>query len=616
MNAMPHTRGGVRRAGRGPAQRRRALAKAGALLACAALLTGCASMPDGSDVTKVGDETRTDSDPQVRVFGVQPQKNEQPMQIVSGFLEAVTSDEADYQTARKYLTGPAAHWDPFSQITVVSGGPRLTVQHNDADRLENGTTIALTADQVAVVDRKHSYTPVSATYRTSFHLTQVGGEWRIDALPDGLVLGDSDFQRIYHSVNMYYYAQLGTNPEGPAKDVLVADPVYVRRRIDPVTSSVQALLSGPSTWLQPVVDSAFPAGTTLKGQNLALDDSGRLRVPLSSTAEHASRPSCERMAAQLLFTVQDQSTGQVTSVDVERADGSSLCSMSRDRAQAYAPARVTGSGSQQYFVDDDHRLESVDPDGGTPQPVAGPFGKGQAGLGSVAVSRDEQTAAGVSTDGRTLSVAPLNASGTPKQVATSAAHSADEGFTAPSWDGLGDLWVADRDPGDPRLLMWQDGRTTEVTVPDLSNGTIEAVKVAADGVRIALLVNRDGHTTLQLGRVERSGTATAPQVSVTELRDIAPQLEDVQAASWAGESRLVVVGKQSHGVQQLQYVDTDGSAAYTPTLPGISKVSAVAAFEDQTRPLLVASDEGMFRLPEDGEWKLVSQDGTSPVYPG
>ncbi|GAA1903254.1 LpqB family beta-propeller domain-containing protein [Streptantibioticus ferralitis] len=604
------------------ADRRRAPVKwgitSGALLCSALLMTGCASMPDTGEVTKVGNQQRADSDPQVRVFGVQPQKNEQPMQIVRGFLEATTSDEADYQTAKKYLAGSAVKWDPFAQITVLSGGPQLDPERANVAREDVGTTITLTGGQIATVDRKHSYSPATSTYRTDFHLIKVAGEWRIDSLPDGLVLSESDFQRIYRSVNMYYFAQLGPE-EGQiplAKDVLVADPVYVRRRIDPVTSTVQALLAGPSNWLQPVVTSAFPAGTQLKSQKLSLDDSGKLRVQLSDVAVRVGRDQCQRMAAQLLHTVQEQSSAQVTSVEVAGPDGSTLCSLGHDQAQAYAPSRLVGSGAQQYFVDTDHRMVTVSGNEETAHRVLGPFGETTARLQSVAVSRDGETAAGVRTDGRSLYVAPLSSGGSAREVLSSEAHDPSQGLTAPSWDGLGNLWVADRDPQHQRLLMWRDGKTTEVSVPNLADGQIKALRVAADGVRIALLVDHGGRTTLQLGRIERSGTVDHPQVSVTELRAVAPQLDDVEAASWAGGSRLVVVGKQSRGVQQLQYVDTDGSAAYTPTLPGISKVSAVAAFEDQQRPLLVASDEGMYRLPNDADWQQVSPDGTGPVYPG
>ncbi|MEK8171152.1 LpqB family beta-propeller domain-containing protein [Streptomyces sp. M19] len=83
-----------------------------------------------------------------------------------------------------------------------------------------------------------------------------------------------------------------------------------------------------------------------------------------------------------------------------------------------------------------------------------------------------------------------------------------------------------------------------------------------------MLIKHDGHTTLSLGRIERSGTADSAKLSVEALRPIAPKLEDVDAVSWAGSSRLVVAGRESGGLQQLPYVETDGSPANVPETPG------------------------------------------------
>lgn len=598
--------------------RRRALTALGALISGVLVLTGCASMPDGGDVTKVGDEPRDASYPQVRVFGVQPQPDEQPQQIVEGFLEAVTSDEANFQTARDYLTGPVKKtWNPFTGTTIITGSkPSLVATRSAMDRTEPGQSITMSTSQVAEVGGDNSYAPEARPFRTVFHLAQAKGEWRIDALSNGLIIEQSDFERLYQSVDMYYYAKLGPqsgdSPQG--EDTMVADPVYVRRRIDPVTATVGALLSGPSGWLRPVAASAFPEKAGITGQpKPAIDDSGRLRVQLSGLPARLAAGTCQRMAAQTLYTVQDQSSSQIGSVEIRRSSGATVCTLDRNQAHRYEPARLIGSGAQEYLVDADHRMESV-PSQGTdrPQHVPGSFGAASAGLESVAVARgDVGVAAGLRLGGREIDVAPLSATGTVKRAFTSKV-----GLSAPSWDALGDLWAADLDPAAPGLWMWHDGHRVQARVPGLGGDRVQSVRVAADGVRVALLVERDGHTVLELGRVERSGTTAQPAVSVTGLRDVAPAFEDVQAVSWAGESRLVMVGRQWKSVQQLQYVDTDGSSAFTPPLPGISTVTAVAASEDQTRPLLVAGKEGVYRLPTDGQWTVIAENGTGPVYPG
>jgi two-component system sensor histidine kinase MtrB len=127
---------------------------------------------------------------------------------------------------------------------------------------------------------------------------------------------------------------------------------------------------------------------------------------------------------------------------------------------------------------------------------------------------------------------------------------------------------------------------------------------------------KDGSRTLKLGRVQRGGTAQDPQVAITELRPLAPQFEDVAAISWAGGSRLVVVGRESGSVQQMQYIETDGSASNQPPLPGINDVTGVAASEDESKPLLADSEDGIVRLPPDANWKTLTDSGTSPAYPG
>ncbi|MDI5972563.1 LpqB family beta-propeller domain-containing protein [Streptomyces sp. SL13] len=599
-----------------PGARRRALVAVGALLSGVLLLAGCASMPDSGDVSKVGQSPRDASDPQVRVFGVQPQAGEGPKQIVEGFLEAVTSDEAKFQTARDYLAGAAKKWNPFTRTTIISGKPDLYTPRTPTNRTEPGMTIAMSTSQVAVVDKDDSFAPAAQRFRTAFHLGQYQGQWRIDDLSPGLIIEQSDFQRIYQSVGKYYFAKLGPqsgdSPQGP--DTMVADPIYVRRRIDPVSASIQALLSGPSSWLSPVVTTAFPTGTRLAGPNPALDDNGRLRVQLAGLPAGLSQDVCQDMAAQLMNTVQDQSSAQVTSVEIHRSSGATaVCTLNRQQAQAYSPARLSGSGDQQYLVDAAHRMESVPSQSDSTKHVLGPFGEPQAELQTVAVSRgDEVQAAGVRVGGRSLEIAPLSAAGKVKTVLSGKAD-----LSAPSWDGLGDLWVAGRDPVTPRLWMYDtEGHVIQVRVPGLGGDRVQSVRVAADGVRVVLLVERDGHTVLEIGRVQRTGTADHPVVSVAGLRIVAPSYEDVQAVSWAGESRLVMVGKQWKSVQQLQYVDTDGSSAFTPTLPGISTVTSVAASEDQSRPLLVADKEGVYRLPTDSYWTAISGNSTAPVYPG
>ncbi|TXS14948.1 hypothetical protein EAO70_17955 [Streptomyces sp. adm13(2018)] len=603
------------------------------LAACGGLLvTGCATMPDSSDVQPVKGVNQGDS--QVRVYAVAPRDNADPDDIVDGFLEAMTSDDPGFATARKYLTAQAARtWKPEQSITVLTTAPDRDQADRNADPDNQGRAYPLSGRKIATVDARHAYQPISpAKYFQSIHVVQQptangkGKEWRIDSLPPGLVLGEADFLRNYRSVNKYYFAS--------GEDLVVADPVYIRQRqdpvtrMDPVTQTVRALLEGPTDWLKPAVDSSFPSGTELRKGVTALtpDDQSTIKVPLNAKADLVGGEPCRRMAAQLLFTLRDLTSVNAEQVELQGSRGQSLCRLGKGQAaDEFAPVRPTDRDENPYVVDEHHKLMMLVVGGkeaNEPAPVPGPLGKGTVKLGSVAVDRGETRAAGVSETGRELYVSSITTEeAAAPPVLRSKAVRPDDRLSAPSWDGRGNLWIADRDPAAPQLWMVPGGTGDPVKVrtpPWLADDArIESLRVSADGVRIALVVTRDGDTTLQIGRVQRDTSGDEPVVSVLDFQPAAPRMESVTAVSWAGPSRLVVVGREAGGVQQIRYLQTDGSTSATSVLPGLNGVTSVAAPHQGSVPLVADSgNDGIVRLVPGTNWQPVLKAGTSPVYPG
>ena len=607
---------------------RRTPGRAAAYAACGVvLLAGCASMPDSGDLRGVDSTPRQDT--QVRVFAMPPQEDAEPTDIVQGFLEALTSDDPNYETARKYLTGSATkQWKPELSTTVLADGPGANVARPIDREQSDDTSFTLSGTRVAVVDAQQSYSPASGEYEETVHLVhdKKTKQWRIDSLPQGVVMGKSDFQRNYVSVNKYYFAS-NTKAATVPQTVAVADPVYVRERVDPMTRLVKSLLSGPTSWLDPVVRTSFPTGTALKDgvSSLTPDDQNTLTVPLNDKAGHVGSEKCDEMAAQLLFTLQNL-TPAVDEVEL-RVGSKQLCSATEDGAENGADAVATRGSVENpeflYFVDGSHRLVRIPAEsagsGTKAEPVPGALGEGDKDLRSVAVSRDEHMAAGVGLDGRALYVGSLVSGGSlGDPVLTSTGKTADDRLTTPSWDAEGDLWVADRNLADPRLLLLKEGagKPLEVETPGL-DGRIKDLRVAADGVRIALVVEKGGKQSLFVGRIEREGgTGDAQSVSVRELRSTTPDLEEVTTMSWAGDSRLVVVGREQGGVQQTRYVQVDGSTPEGPPPAALTGVKEIAASEDDEMPLVAYSEDGIVRLPFGAQWQKVDADGTAPVYPG
>ncbi|SEC95632.1 MULTISPECIES: LpqB family beta-propeller domain-containing protein [Streptomyces] len=585
------------------------------------LLAGCASMPDSGDLRDVESTPRQDTG--VRVFAMPPADDATPGEIMQGFLEALTSDDPAYDTARKYLTTDAARtWRPEQSATVLANGPSIETDCRAGNReVTNSITCVLTGSRVATVDARQAYQPADGTYRKKVHLVRDAktGQWRIDELPDGVVMGKSDFQRNYTSVDKYYFAS-GTSVGDAGEPVAVADPVFVRSKVDPMTQMVGSLLKGPTSWLDPVVRSSFPTGTALqKGvSGLAPDDQNRLTVPLNLKESQVSAAKCTEMATQVLLTLRNLAP-TLESVELQGIGGHRLCDLTEERAESAAWHGSAKRPEYLYYVDGKRRLVRM-PSGSTGTgsvPVPGVLGEGDRTLQSVAVSRDEHSVAAVDDDGASLHVTPLTSDGTlGTALVTSKGATPDERLTTPSWDARGDLWVADRDRGAPALYVVERGvaKAEKVAVPDLP-GDIKDVRVAADGVRVALVVEKDGKQSLLIGRIERDDR-TGEGPSVVELRSAAPDLEQVSAMTWAGDSRLLVVGQEQGGVQQMRYVQVDGATLDGPAPGALPGVKAITASEDDRVPLVAYSDDGIVRLPSGAQWQKVDKDGTAPVYPG
>ncbi|MEU3886443.1 LpqB family beta-propeller domain-containing protein [Streptomyces sp. NPDC029041] len=608
---------GADREGRGRRRPARVMAyAAGGVL----VLAGCASMPDSGDLRDVESTPRQET--QVRVFAVPPGEDAPPSEIVQGFLEALTSDDPHYKTARQYLTGQAAKtWRPEVSATVLTDGPGAKPEAGGGGEATGEISYMLTGTKVATVDAQQAYAPASGAYGRSVHLTQdAKRQWRIDALPQGVVMGESDFQRNYMSVSKYYFASNTSATGSNAQPTVVADPVYVRRRVEPMTQMMSSLLKGPTRWLGPVVRSSFPTGTALAKDtdSLTPDDRNKLTVPLNDKVVGIGVNRCREMAAQILFTLRNLSPA-VDEVGL-RAGGSELCSLTQGEADATATRNSARHPDYLYFVDGEHRLVRIPAgnSGTKPDPAPGALGEGETALRSVAVSRDEHTAAGISLDGKSLYVGSLVSGGSLGEPVLRSRGGAEKNrLTAPSWDANDGLWVADRHPDRPRLVLFQEGKgdPVEVRMPNLG-GRIQSVKVAADGVRIALVVEKGGKKTLLVGLIERDERPGAkPVVSVAELRSATPELEEVTTMSWAGDSRLVVVGREHGGVEQMRYVQVDGSTPDVPAPAALTGVKEVTAAEDDQLPLVAYSVDGIVRLPSGEQWQKVTE-GTAPVYPG
>lgn len=609
----------------------------------ALLAAGCATMPDSGEPARVPARSAgADSGVQVRVIPVPPRDGQLPRDVVQNFLDASIADEGDYRTAQAYLTDDAKKiWHPESHVVVVdSTNPGEQVP--GADPL-HATEISLSSSQIGELDAKHSFSAVQNTvYRADFTLVNEAKDskdaaanprWRIANLPSELIVDRTNFRNTYQQVDRYFFNAADPAVAGSGEQALVPDPFYVRRRIEPATAAARALVQeGASDWISPAVHSSFD-GNRLVG-SVNADDPKRPRVTIDGIDLSANRGQCQKMAAQLYFTLVSSGGvgGSIDAVSLASTKHGS-CDLSSAQARSYTPGSLAGAGASFYRnFTTGQLMRRPGPDtagaavlgalGQSPLPAAlTPTQARQAG--PFAVSRDEKSAAVVSQDGRSLYVAGLaDQAKLGTAVVTSAA---DQGLTSPSWDGLGGLWLVDRDPADPRVLLIRGQSRLTVSVDPLGARTVDGIRVSSDGTRAALLLkDASGARSLWLGRVVRSGSPAAPMVAISAVRPLAPQLSDVSSVSWADVDQLLVLGKASESVLQLHYVGMDGLQSTDSALQAVDGMTVVAASEDRTKQVLADSvnskDTSHALYVADGngpwQWRAMTKDGALPAYPG
>ena len=96
-----------------------------------------------------------------------------------------------------------------------------------------------------------------------FHLTQVGGQWRIDHAPNGIVLTPAVFQKFYRP---HAAAVLRPDLDTPRAGPALVPGVVVQRHVAPSTRSiVDELIAGPVGAVGSGVTSNALAGATVEG---------------------------------------------------------------------------------------------------------------------------------------------------------------------------------------------------------------------------------------------------------------------------------------------------------------------------------------------------------------
>ncbi|MFJ9555065.1 LpqB family beta-propeller domain-containing protein [Nocardiopsis sp. NPDC101807] len=627
----------------GPGRIARAVrASLAAAVVCAAM-AACASVPTTGPVVPGagGDSAGDPYGGYVRLLPAGPQPGVDPEGLVSGFLKDMGSFEEEHKAARSYMLPETGEtWSPDGTVKVFAD---LDTVDLDAEISADGltATVRMRSSLVATIDESGKYVSsdsgrlLDEPFLLARENGDPDGDWRIRSLPDELILSQLDVERTHRPFNLYFF--------NPARSALVPDPVYL-----PVSNEqlperlLRKLIGGPSEWLDPAVESAFPRGAA---PSLEVDaEHAVIDVGVSGEVDEFA------MGAQIAWTLRQlpeiqEFTLKVngSEVDFPGSDGESADRPrpGSDHWSRVNPGAISG-GVRAYYTHEGQLWSAEDWDEGVfeeVERVPGPLGAGDSLLERFAVSVDESTVAGI-TQGSGEVVTSFTSPGAQIEEVLS-----DGVFTELSWDVNGNLWVveetedagsAERDPdaeetaeeeadtedpveegpppapGTTALWLLRGGEeVVRVDVSGLRDTSVVHFQISRDGTRAALVTEEDGERALQVGRVVEDADG---QVVLGSFVTLARELQDLTDVAWRSSDQLVVLGGRDGGTAQAFLVSLDGGTP--PASAGTPVASMMTISGAPGQPLVAGSDDGNIWISNDPlNWQNVVEGG-APTFPG
>jgi hypothetical protein len=596
------------------------------LVAAAALAGGCSFIPSGTGPQPAAAPAPPPgAGPCCGLLVRGPQPTWGPEDVVRNFLLASAIRANGFRVARQYLTQSASRaWQPSTAVTILTTEPQETLLQPHLSGPGTNPTVLVVGQEQAFLNSAGQYIPApggKATDQTEeFALQKVNGVYKIDQLispghskvSHELLLTSDLFRLEYTPRNLYYY---GWNMN------LVPYPVFVPiQGKDPPVTLIDDLITAPNGWLRGAAESAFPPGSHLVPpiQVFPGPSGGRTAVVNIAAPGHVQAGQESRMATQLVATL----TSPVYSPPLFRAvkikfngrpwqpsghPGSALGLSVSQRYIPHLPADAVA-----YYLAQDGVLHSLSPGSDRGAVVTWGSDAAQVALSKIAVSPGGGRLAALAGPAKTVYTGILvTGPGHRQSVEQLQAQLSGASLSSLSWDNSDNLWVVvtKGHRQGVRVLVTGQGPGVPVQLPDL-HGPVTSLRVAPDGVRVAMIVGEGSRAHLALAAAMRDRTGG---FSLTKPAPLFSALPPVSALTWYDEDHLLVI-TGSGADSQYWEVPVDG---YHPTslikLPGLTTVTAAGP----GHPIYLGlANGGLQRAPGLNQSLVPITPGQAIIYPG
>ncbi|MFX0575566.1 MtrAB system accessory lipoprotein LpqB [Nocardia nepalensis] len=522
-----------------------------AAVAALLVLTGCASLPESSAPQALGTINRqpTSDGPPPPIGGRDPDL------LLRDFLQATADPANRHLAARQYMTPTAsAQWDDAAGTLIVDRADTLR-----ESRSGDKATYVIRAHKVGELAADGAYRAIDAPLENKIEMTKVDGEWRIDELPDGVVMEQTAFAKSYRRYVLYFIDPSGTTLVPDLRWISVAKNQLTQRLLALLAEGTQpTLASVVRNELAPPVSLRSPITKPNNDNNDVGVGLGGVRLDFAGAAALSPRDK-ELLAGQVVLTL---AGADILGPYMLLADGKPFDD--RFAANGWSVADVESLSPAVYARNQIglHALRNGSlvqvTDGGMITPP-GYFGAVN-NLQSVALSPDGQLVAAVADAGRpppeparTLMVGSYGGNAFPVAAGST--------ISRPSWNADGTAAWAVID-GERVIRAVNDRATGNVSVQEVdisaltTSGSglrlpITELRISRTGVRAALIADGKVYVAVVERRPDGKYVLTSPLQLALTLSTRAVSL------SWLSAETIVIA--REGNVDPLSTVSIDGS---------------------------------------------------------